>query len=36
VEEAKAAFVRVAGQHGWKVPEMKNLPWADDAKPMDE
>lgn len=27
VEEAKAAFVRVAGQHGWKVPEMNNLPW---------
>lgn len=27
VEEAKAAFVRVAGQHGWKVPDMNNLPW---------
>lgn len=27
VEEAKAAFIRVAGQHGWKVPDMQNLPW---------
>ncbi len=25
--QAKEAFVRVAGQHGWKVPDMNNLPW---------
>lgn len=27
VEEAKAAFTRVAQQHGWAVPNMANLPW---------
>lgn len=27
VQEAKEAFVRVAGQHGWTVPPMQNLPW---------
>lgn len=27
VEEAKAAFTRVATQHGWAVPNMQNLPW---------
>lgn len=32
VEEAKAAFVRVAQQHQWAVPEMKNLPWESAGK----
>ena len=27
VEEAKSAFVRVATQHKWKVPDMTALPW---------
>lgn len=29
VAEAKEAFIRVATQHGWKVPDMNNLPWND-------